>query len=79
MKRDNGYYRRMRIKHIQRKKRIAQFCYGEDYSCIVGKYAKGKVHCSCPMCRGKDYYNRHIETVQEKKSKDRMKEQMKNI
>lgn len=30
------------------------------------QYSKNKIHCSCRLCRGKDYFGRHILTKQEK-------------
>lgn len=54
MNRDKNYYRRMRIKHIRRKKRLACFScrngWGYKYD---GMYSKGKIHCSCPSCSRK--------------------------
>ena len=79
MNRDRNYYREMREKHIKRKKRIAQLYYGWGYYQVDGKYSKNKVHCSCPQCREKDYRGRHIQTNQERRSEDDMKEQMENI
>ena len=79
MNRDRNYYREMREKHIKRKKRITQFYYDWEYYLVDGKYSKNKIHCSCPLCRGKDYRGRHIQTNQEHRSEDDMKEQLKNI
>lgn len=50
---DRGYYRIQRQKHINRKKRIIEesksyWCYEHD-----GSLNKGKIHCSCGMCRNK--------------------------
>jgi hypothetical protein len=53
MKRDNSYYREQRRKHIARKKKILKelkFYYGVKYD---GELSKGKIHCSCGMCRNK--------------------------
>ena len=54
MNRDKNYYRKMRAKHIRRKKKIANsVCYngwGYEYD---GMYSKGKIHCSCPSCSQK--------------------------
>ena len=47
------YAREMREKHIKRKKKIAEKLYGNNYYNIEGKYDKGKIHCSCPMCSRK--------------------------
>lgn len=55
MKERNYVYRKeMRIRAIAKKKRI----YNKNNPCFPwndhdGKLSKGKVHCSCPMCRFK--------------------------
>ena len=48
-----AFVRAMRRKHIKRKKQIAEKLYGHGYYKCDGKYDKGKVHCSCPMCSRK--------------------------
>lgn len=50
---NRGYYRRMRAKHIRRKKRIVNAYHGYWYYSSDGMYSKGKIHCSCPMCSQK--------------------------
>ena len=60
MKRDRGYYRRQRAKTIRRKEHILYGIGGqEDVDAwergARGRLAKGKIHCSCPMCRTKSY------------------------
>jgi hypothetical protein len=58
----------MRAKAIKRKKRITSHYPEADtfpYYSHDGSYSKGKIHCSCRLCRGKDYYGRHIPTIQE--------------
>lgn len=75
--RSRDYYRKMRAKHIRRKRRINDEVYhGSWYYPHDGYYSKGKIHCSCPMCRGKDWRGRHIKTNQEIKSDKAMKEQL---
>ena len=60
MNRDRGYYRRQRKRTIQRKERILGF-WGSPEEVeswergAKGRLAKGKIHCSCPMCRRKSY------------------------
>ena len=76
MKRDSAYYRRMRAKHIRRKKRIATAVCRHWWYPHDGMYSKNKVHCSCRMCRGKDYFGRHILTRQEQKSYDDIPDQL---
>lgn len=68
MSRTRAYTRKMRAKAIKRKKRITSHYPGSDtfpYYDHDGIYSKNKIHCSCRMCRGKDYYGRHIPTIQE--------------
>lgn len=54
MNRNREYYRRERQKHINRKKKILHE-YLHDYSWYEneGELAKGKIHCSCGLCRAK--------------------------
>ncbi len=60
MKRGRGYYRSQRKRTIQRKERILHF-WGSNEEVTAwerganGRLAKGKIHCSCPMCRRKSY------------------------
>ena len=50
MNRDRSYYRKMRAKHIRRKKRIAHLNFGNGWGYEYdGMYNKGKIHCSCPI------------------------------
>lgn len=51
--RSKSFRRKMRSKHIRRKKTIAEKIYGEGYYKCDGAYDKGKIHCSCPMCTRK--------------------------
>lgn len=76
MKRDSAYYRWVRRKHIRRKKRIANAVCRNWWYPYDGMYSKNKVHCSCRMCRGKDYFGRHILTRQEQKSNDDILDQI---
>ena len=74
--RDRAYLRKMRAKHIRRKKRITSHYPGSDrfpYYAFDGAYSKNKIHCSCRICRGKDYRGRHILTLQERRALERMK------
>ena len=50
------YHRKMRAKHIRRKKRITSHYWSADeypYYKYDGMYSKGKIHCSCPLCASK--------------------------
>ena len=60
MNRNRSYYRKQRNRAIRRKERILLKLGGEEYlkgwaRGAVGRFAKGKIHCSCPMCRLKSY------------------------
>ena len=70
MGRTRAFTRKMRAKHIKRKKRIVSnwHWYGEhEFYRHDGMFSKNKIHCSCKMCRSKDYNGRHIPTIQEKR------------
>lgn len=68
--RTRAYTRRMRAKHIKRKKAIvSRWTWFENgYYPYDGMYSKGKIHCSCSMCKSKAYYGKHILTRQEQKA-----------
>lgn len=71
MKRSRDYHRKMRVKHIRRKKRITSHYWGADeypYYKFDGMYSKGKIHCSCSLCKIKAYYGKHVPTIQEKRN-----------
>jgi len=53
MNRTQDYYRHHRNRVIEKKKKFAKQCYGINYYKVDGKYSKGKIHCSCPMCSNK--------------------------
>lgn len=59
--RDNNYYREMRKKHIERKKRISNSYHYPLELKFDGMYSKGKIHCSCSMCASKTN-NKHLKT-----------------
>ena len=70
MSRTRAYTRKMRAKAIKRKKRIVSNWrwFGEhEFYPHDGMFSKNKIHCSCRMCRSKDYNGRHIPTMQEKR------------
>lgn len=43
------------------------------------QYSKNKIHCSCCLCRGKDYHGRHILTNQEVRSMDEFKVELAEV
>lgn len=58
--RTKNYYREMRAKHITRKKRIVREQHNYWHYEYEGQYSKGKIHCSCPLCRHKSYDEQKI-------------------
>lgn len=73
MNRTRDYYRKMRAKHIKRKKAIIDNIwhwdeYGYTFYAHDGMYSKNKIHCSCPLCSARAYYGKHVKTMQELKS-----------
>lgn len=60
MNRTRDYYRKQRKRAIRRKSGILRRIGGEQYvhawaQGSTGRFAKGKIHCSCWMCRTKSY------------------------
>ena len=79
MNRPRDYYRKMRAKHIKRKKRITSHYWSSQefpYYSDDGRYSKNKIHCSCPLCKEKAYYGKHMPTMQEKRYADSIEEQL---
>ena len=67
MSRTRAYTRNMRAKHIIRKKHIVSHWrwFENGYYTYDGMYSKNKIHCSCPLCKSKAYYRKHMPTMQE--------------
>lgn len=57
MNRSLNYYREQRRKHIKRKKRIIKDLNNYWYYKHDGELSKGKIHCSCKLCRAKSREN----------------------
>jgi hypothetical protein len=78
MSRTRAYTRKMRAKAIKRKKRIVSHWhwFENGYYPHDGMYSKGKIHCSCPLCKDKAYYGKHILTEQELTSILKLKEEL---
>lgn len=60
MKRSRGYYRTQRKRAIKKKVALLYRLGGKDHfegwtRGAPGRLAKGKIHCSCWMCRRKSY------------------------
>lgn len=69
-RRSRGYYRYQRERAIEKKARILSSILGPNepilwtHGCL-GRLSKGKIHCSCPICRAKSYD--HLSFTDEKK------------
>lgn len=65
MSRGKAYTRKVRAQHIKRKKRIIHEVYRwlDEWYPYDGQYSKGKIHCSCPMCRA--YWGKYVPTIRE--------------
>ena len=62
MNRDRSYYRKQCRRTIHRKEELLRRIGGEVYvrawaNGTTGRFANGKIHCSCWMCRRKSYDN----------------------
>ena len=62
------YYRLERRKHIERKKRIIKELGGYWTVHHDGVLSKGKIHCSCPLCRSKSYDYPKIQDIKTKQN-----------
>lgn len=49
--RSRAYYRHHRRRVISRKKKFAKQAWDIEYYYHDGQYSKGKIHCSCSMCK----------------------------
>ena len=67
-KRDRGYLRKQRIRVIRKKKRIIHEQGDYWYVDHDGILSKGKIHCSCPMCRHKSYDHANMQDLRKKES-----------
>ena len=78
MNRSRDYYRKMRAKHIKRKKTIVhswKWWGDSEYYQHDGMYSKNKIHCSCSLCSEKARNGgKHVKTMQEIKSDISFKE-----
>lgn len=70
-KRSRSYYRKMRAKHIVRKRRISRSWMGHGWfgdNGQDGRYSKNKIHCSCWMCRPRKCEGDALTDVKKKQS-----------
>lgn len=76
-----GDRRKIDYKKAKRKAKIdiARSCDGLPLYDNLHQYSKNKIHCSCRLCRGKDYFGRHITTEQETRSRDEMLAELKEL
>lgn len=76
-----GKRRKIDYKKAKRKSKIdlARSCDGLPLYDNLHQYSKNKIHCSCRLCRGKDYFGRHIITEQEVKSRDEMMVELREL
>lgn len=81
LNRSRAYYRKQRIRVINRKLEIRRFQWGkkvvdEVYDCrSIGKLSKGKVHCSCWMCSTK---SKDCLSAKDLRELDRLNYELKN-
>ena len=76
-----GVRRKIDYKKAKRKAKIdlARSFDGLPMYGNLHQYSKNKIHCSCRLCRGKDYFGRHITTEQEERSYDEMLVELKEL
>ena len=70
MSRNSAAYKRdVARRKALRKRRIAKEVYYDGnthpYYSNLHQYSKNKIHCSCPLCKSKAYYGKHLFTRQE--------------
>lgn len=56
--RDRAYRRDIRNRQIRRKKQICQKALGFDWYFQDGRYSKGKIDCSCWLCKPSSRYHK---------------------
>lgn len=69
MERTRAYRRKQRKKHIRQKARILEKVLQADSDYRLkqkGRLDKGKVHCSCALCRRKSYEEPKISDLRKK-------------
>ena len=76
MSRSREYTRLQRDRVIKRKKKICKNCKNIDWYKFDGQYSKGKIHCSCGMCRVRDHKGGHLLTRSELISIKKMSEEL---
>lgn len=74
--RTRAYRRKMRNKSINRKKNISKHVFGFDWYSVDGKYSKGKIHCSCPLCTYSKLYD--LPRITDERDKIKVQDAMKD-
>lgn len=79
LRRTHAERRKMDYHKALRKKKLdkSRSCDGVLLFTNLHQYSKNKIHCSCCLCRGKDYRGRHILTRQEIRMRDKTKSLLK--
>lgn len=89
MARTRSYRRDVRNKTIARKKRICRAIYGGSphrlyespepgyWYKVDGRYAKGKIHCSCKMCKYSKHYG--LPTVRDLREREIERDALKDF
>lgn len=60
--RHRGNRRKQDAAKAIRKRKLAKELYQLDWYDNLHEYSKGKIHCSCPMCRAKTNGKKNIKT-----------------
>lgn len=74
--RSRDYLRRQRALHIKRKQRIIKDQHDYWQVSHEGMLNKGKIHCSCPMCRHKSYDSPKIRDLRQNQAMDAKETEM---
>ena len=89
MARTRSYRRDVRNKTIARKKRICRAIYGGSphrlyespepgyWYKVDGRYTKGKIHCSCKMCKYSKHYG--LPTVRDLREREIERDALKDF
>ena len=88
IKRTREYRRKMRKKHIKRKKSICNFYKTFDKNDLSrevpmewyehdGQYSKGKIHCGCGICKFSKKYR--LPTLRDEKELEKFKLELKEL
>ena len=83
MKHDRNKLRILNWTKAIRKRNLIREISGSDFYSNLHQYSKNKIHCSCPLCRGKDWsYGNNSnanETVSNRKKLSAMEEKLEDF